>query len=98
MRPVVKPLVAVALALAGVASCSDDDPDAASSAAETTTATTSETEPPGTDAQRESDGVLKIGVLLPQTGEGAAVGIPSTTAASNAVDLINAAGGVFGEN
>lgn len=98
MRPVVKPLLAVALALAGVASCSDDNPETSGSVAETTTANTSETEPPSTDAPQEADGVLRIGVLLPQTGEGAAVGIPSTTAASNAVDLINAAGGVFGED
>jgi branched-chain amino acid transport system substrate-binding protein len=97
MRPVVKPLLAVALALAGVASCSDDDPDAAESVPDTT-ANSGDTEPPDTtDAPHESDGVLRIGVLLPQTGEGAAVGSPAAAGANYAVNLINRSGGVLGE-
>lgn len=95
MRPVVKPLLAVALVLAGVTACSDDNPESAEPP-ETTAANIGDSEPDAT-ATHESDGVLRIGVLLPQTGEGATIGIPGTTAASQAVNEINEAGGVLGE-
>lgn len=109
MRPVVKPLLAVVVALVGAA-CSDDggeSPASAGSASNTASGSTA-AEPAGSDttiaeptstvAPRASDGVLTIGVLLPLTGEGAAVGIPSNAAADSAVNLINDAGGVFGED
>jgi len=98
MRPVVKPLLAVALALAlaGVASCSDDNPETTESVPDTSP-NSGDTEPPATAAPRQSDGVLTIGVLLPQTGPGAPIGIPGSAAASSAVAAINDAGGVLGE-
>ena len=41
--------------------------------------------------------MLRIGLLLPQTGEGAAIGSPAAAGANYAVNLINQAGGVLGE-
>ena len=98
MRPVVKPLLAVVAAVAAVTACSDDNPETAEPTPETTAANTGDTESPATTAAHESDGVLRIGVLLPQTGEGAAIGSPATAAASYAVTHINEAGGVLGED
>lgn len=63
------------------------------------------TDPPSTDpptseasgnVDRTSDGVLKIGVLLPQTGPGAWIGSPGFAAANYAVAEINRAGGFNG--
>lgn len=45
----------------------------------------------------ESDGVLSIGALLPETGSLAFLGPPEIAAAEMAVAEINAAGGVLGE-
>ena len=97
MRPVVKPLLAVVVALAVMTACSDDNPETADSSPETTAANPGDTESPATTAAHESDGVLRIGVLLPQTGEGAAIGSPAAAGANYAVNLINQAGGVLGE-
>ncbi|MET0460473.1 MAG: ABC transporter substrate-binding protein [Ilumatobacteraceae bacterium] len=49
-----------------------------------------------TVAVRVDDGVLTIGLLLPESGEGATIGQPLIDAASEAVRLINEAGGVLG--
>ena len=93
MRPVVKPLLAVA-AIVVTAACDDDKPESRVSVPDTTRS--DETSIATTEPARVTDGVLTIGVLLPQTGVGAALGIPGTTAASLAVNEINEAGGVFG--
>lgn len=45
---------------------------------------------------RDDDGVLLLGVYLPRTGEGAPLGEPMIEAVQQAVDRINAAGGVLG--
>lgn len=45
---------------------------------------------------RVDDGVLSIGVFLPITGSGAALGAPMIDAIESAVVLINASGGVLG--
>ncbi len=47
-------------------------------------------------APRTDDGMLRVGILLPQTGEGAGLGKALIAAALNARDAINAAGGVLG--
>ena len=69
--------------------CTDDDDSSATSVASTSTTTT--TEPVRTD-----DGALKIGLLLPLSGEGATIGQGMVEAAERAVEEINSAGGVLG--
>src|SRR3989338_8751673 len=46
----------------------------------------------------EPQGTLKIGAVLPLTGDGAAYGLPIQRAASLAVNEINLAGGVKGQS
>ena len=70
------------------AACTDDDGTAPTSPPSTVTTTT--------EPQRVDDGVLRIGVLLPESGEGATIGPPLIDAAEAAVDAINVAGGVLG--
>ena len=85
----------IAAAVALLAACDgdgDDDGDAA--AVETTPATTVT---PTTEVPNDEDGVLRIGLLLPKSGEAAAIiGQPLIDAAVAAVDAVNAAGGVLG--
>jgi branched-chain amino acid transport system substrate-binding protein len=98
MRPVVKPLLAVAVALAGgtAAVLNDDQSPARATAADATSP--DDTAAPGSEPASGSDGILTIGVLLPRSGEGATIGIPATSAVDLAVNQINQSGGVFGEN
>src|SRR5262249_23615595 len=49
-------------------------------------------------ARLPDDGVLRVGVLLPESGEGAALGKPLLAAVEAARDQINAAGGVLGQD
>lgn len=79
--------VVTALALVG---CTGGDDDVAPSTTVTDASTTT------TTIERPNDGVLKIGLFLPRTGEGAQLGEPMIGAITDAVDLINEAGGVFG--
>ena len=97
MRPVVKPLLAVVLALAGGAAAvlDDDQPPARATAADASAP--DDTAAPGSEPASGSDGILTIGVLLPRTGEGAVM-IPAAAAVDLAVNAINQSGGVFGEN
>jgi len=48
-------------------------------------------------AERAGDGVLKIGSLLPETGDLAFLGPPEFAGVSYAIDEINKAGGVLGK-
>jgi ABC-type branched-subunit amino acid transport system substrate-binding protein len=86
------------------AACGDDDDTEAGD--EDTTETTEEeggasAAPPVGDAAPtctgESDGVLRIGGLLPETGDLAFLGPPEIAGAELAVADINAAGGVLGQ-
>ena len=82
-------------ALAGLlllAACSGDDSPAPSSSTTTTTST------PDRFARGQPDGVFTIGVLLPRTGPGASLGDPLVDVISAAVQGINTAGGVNGQN
>jgi branched-chain amino acid transport system substrate-binding protein len=102
-------LVALLLALAMVASaCGGDDDDGgdttttaaqqttttAGSDTTTTTAGATTTTPGGGSAS--ADGVLTIGTLLPITGDLAFLGPPEVAGARLAIDDINDAGGVLG--
>lgn len=76
------------LAVGAVAwSCSGDD---------ATPPTTTQALPTTTVAPRRSDGVLRIGVLLPRTGAGSPIGAPLLEVIQRAVGEINQAGGVLG--
>jgi branched-chain amino acid transport system substrate-binding protein len=82
--------VSALLALAA-AGCSGGDGEAT-----TTTSTIAPTTT--TIAPRTNDRQLKIGVFLPQTGPGAALGSPMIAAIEDAIGEINAAGGVLGSD
>jgi len=62
--------------------------------------TTDDTQPAftTTTAPARSDGVLRIGLLLPQSGDGSSLGSPLIEVAQAAVDAVNAAGGVLGHD
>jgi ABC-type branched-subunit amino acid transport system substrate-binding protein len=99
-----------ALALAAAA-CGNGETDDATTETETDTETeVEETEEPEEEteveeteeteeeaAPAESDGVLRLGYILPESGPLAFLGPPQIQAMQMAVDEINAAGGVFGE-
>ncbi len=79
----------VAASILGACTGDDDEPGEVTVIETTTTSTTV--------PSRSGDGVLSIGLLLPTTGAGAALGGPMIEAARLAVEQINAAGGVLGE-
>lgn len=77
-----------------VAACSDDDDDSGS----TTDDSTDDSVAGGDDAaQNEGDGTFQVGTLLPETGSLAFLGPPEFAGVDLAVQDINAAGGVNGE-
>jgi branched-chain amino acid transport system substrate-binding protein len=82
-------VVLAALAGTALAACVDDSPNAQTTSTIGLTA-------PQTTVGVVDDGVLRIGVLLPQTGAGASFGEPLFQAVEFAVDEINQAGGVNG--
>ncbi|TVR24152.1 MAG: amino acid ABC transporter substrate-binding protein [Ilumatobacter sp.] len=59
---------------------------------------TDEEAPSGADCVGTSDGVLTVGTILPVTGDLAFLGPPEVAGAQIAVEDINAAGGVLGED
>ncbi|MGB0099261.1 MAG: ABC transporter substrate-binding protein [Nocardioides sp.] len=75
-------LAASALVLSACGGSDDDEPSADSSESASTT---------------QGDGVLRIGSLLPQTGDLAFLGPPEFAGVDLAVEDINSAGGVLGE-
>jgi branched-chain amino acid transport system substrate-binding protein len=77
--------------LAVAPACTDDDDASPTSIAASSTTTT-------TEPLHTNDGVLSIGLLLPLSGEGATIGQVMIDAAERAVDEINGAGGVLGQN
>jgi len=79
-----------ALALIALVGCTGGD-DIADVVASTSLANTTTT-----TIERPDDGVLLLGVYLPQTGEGAPLGAPMIEAVEQAVAQINDAGGVLG--
>jgi ABC-type branched-subunit amino acid transport system substrate-binding protein len=76
-----------AVAAMALAACGGSDSDATTPAATTSAAAAAST----------SDGVLKVGTLLPQTGSLAFLGPPEEAGVALAVKDINAAGGVLGK-
>lgn len=82
--------LALGVATIALGACSGGD--------DTVTPTTSVSATTTTTIARVDDGVLKIGIYLPQTGPGASLGEPMVAAAVAAIDEINAAGGVLGHD
>jgi branched-chain amino acid transport system substrate-binding protein len=78
----------VGVCVAVLAGCTDDGATTPTTPVVTATSTTV--------AHRTDDGVLRVGILLPETGDGAGLGKPLIAAALAARDAINAAGGVLG--
>jgi branched-chain amino acid transport system substrate-binding protein len=74
------------------AACGDDDDDAADDTTTTEADDTTSSVPENT-----GDGVLKIGYLLPQTGQLSFLGPPMIQGVKMAIEEINAAGGVLGQ-
>jgi ABC-type branched-subunit amino acid transport system substrate-binding protein len=97
-------LLALGLGVTLVAAACGDDDDSATSEETTTTAeegggaaAAPEVGEAAPTCQGESDGVLKIGGLLPQTGDLAFLGPPEIAGAELAVADVNAAGGALGK-
>jgi branched-chain amino acid transport system substrate-binding protein len=83
---------AIALALCAgliVSACTGGDDETAPTTAAITTTTV---------VERVEDGQLVLGVFLPRTGPGASLGEPMIAAVQEAVDSINVAGGVLGQD
>src|SRR5262245_38914277 len=85
--------VRAALALTVVVAAACDNTD---DSAPTSTVQQIDIVPPTTAVVRESDGVLRIGLLVPRSGEGAAIGQSLDDAVNRAAGAINAAGGFNG--
>src|SRR4051812_27577672 len=99
--------LAATLALSTVAAaCGDDDSDSGNADKTTTTAnkgattTTAAKATPAADngGRKSASGALKIGAILPQTGNLAPIGPPMIQGVAMAVRDINAAGGVNGSD
>ena len=98
-----RPLALVLGVTLVAAACGDDD-DSETSGDETTTtaeeggaAAGPEVGEAAPTCQGESDGVLRIGGLLPQTGDLAFLGPPEEAGAALGIEDVNAAGGVLGK-
>ena len=86
-------VVRASLALLVVVAAACDDPD---DAAPTSTEPEINIVTQTTEVERESDGILRIGLLVPRSGDGAEIGQSLDDAVSRAVGAINAAGGFGG--
>jgi branched-chain amino acid transport system substrate-binding protein len=87
-----RPIVAIVLTLAifgSMTSCSQSD----SNATPDSTPQVSTTVTP-----QISDGVFRLGLLLPQSGPGAELGEPLIQVATDAINVVNANGGILGRD
>lgn len=87
-----RPIVAIVLTLGilgSISSCSQSGSDATPDS--TPQAST-------TVAPQISDGVFRLGLLLPQSGLGAELGEPLIQVATDAINVVNANGGIFGRD
>ncbi|MEO5852829.1 MAG: ABC transporter substrate-binding protein [Nocardioides sp.] len=88
-------LATASLALSACGGGGDSDVSADPAATESSSTTDSASP---TSAAPEGDGTLTIGTLLPQTGDLAFLGPPEFAGVQLAIDDINAAGGVLGQD
>ena len=87
-----RPIVAIVLTLGifgSITSCSQSD----SNATPDSTPQVSTTVTP-----QISDGVFRLGLLLPQSGPGAEIGEPLIQVATDAINVVNANGGILGRD
>lgn len=87
-----RPFIAVSLSLAIMASlvaCNDSD---------STSTPDSTPQVSTTVAPQISDGVFRLGLLIPQTGSVDGNGESLTQVATDAIDIVNAAGGILGRD
>jgi len=91
-RPTSAWRTAAVLATASLAltACGSDSSESASSSSSSSSSSGA--------AAKKGDGTLTIGTLLPQTGDLAFLGPPEFAGVQTAIDDINAAGGVLGED
>ena len=82
---------AVTLLVITAAACTGDDGDVSPTTTLGTPTTT-------TVPTRAEDGILSIGIYLPRTGEGSQLGEPIIAAVEGAIQSINDAGGVLGND
>ena len=87
--PLWRAVAVVGVASLALAACGGDDDDGGEG--------TGATEAPTEEAAATGDGTLKLGSLLPQTGSLAFLGPPEFAGVDLAVQEINEAGGVLGE-
>ena len=87
-----RPLVAIVLTLGilgSITSCSQS---------ESNTTPDSTPQVSTTVAPQVSDGVFRLGLLLPESGPGAELGAPLIQVATDAINIVNANGGILGRD
>ena len=87
-----RPIVAIVLTLGilvGFSSCSQSDSDATPDSTPQVSTTV---------APQVSDGVFRLGLLLPESGPGAELGAPLIQVATDAINIVNANGGILGRD
>ena len=87
-----RPFIALSLSLAmmtGLVACNDSG---------STSTPDSTPQVSTTVAPQVSDGVFRLGLLIPQTGSVDGSGKSLTQVATNAIDIVNAAGGILGRD
>jgi branched-chain amino acid transport system substrate-binding protein len=87
-----RPFIALSLSLAmmaGLVACNDSG---------STSTPDSTPQVSTTVAPQVSDGIFRIGLLIPQTGSVDGSGKSLTQVATNAIDIVNAAGGILGRD
>jgi branched-chain amino acid transport system substrate-binding protein len=87
-----RPFIALSLSLttmAGLVACNDSG---------STSTPDSTPQVSTTAAPQVSDGVFRLGLLIPQTGSVDGSGQSLTQVATNAIDIVNAAGGILGRD
>lgn len=84
--------LAVLAVAAAATSCSGDDDEGLDGTEPPTVVVA----PPTTERTRVADGTLRVGLLVPESGDGAAIGESLTEAVMMATDRINSSGGLRG--
>lgn len=95
-RNLLRYLALVAMFVLLAAACGEQEPDVADAADTDETEVADETE--AVESAGAGDGTLQLGYVLPETGQLAFLGPPQIEATNFAIQRINEAGGVLGED